>query len=478
MKHVKKIATVTLTKKFVICYILIAIFMFTLLNTYGVHKLNTNLIENKKDVLYSEANLISTEYVSNYYKEELTLSSLVTQLKTIDTFLNTRIWLVGRDGYVIADTKQSSAVNINVNDYDADFLTHSSSNYTIFEGIFTEPMLSVVLPVSVNFETKGYIVMHTSLNHIKQESIYYMDIFNLCFLIFLVLMFFVFLYIYYATVRPAKKLIRAAKEYSSGHYDYPLKVNSHDELEELATAICFMAEEINSLDEYQKKFVANISHDFRSPLTSIKGYTVAMLDGTIPYEMQGKYLNIILFETERLTKLTSNLLELNSFENNGTLLNITSFDIKEIIKRTAESFEGICTEKKLIINLLFEEGTLFVDADIDKVQQVLYNLLDNAIKFSHDNSSIKISSEEKGDKVFISVKDYGIGIPKESIKKIWERFYKTDSSRGKDKKGTGLGLSITKEIINAHGENINVISTEGVGTEFIFSLTTSKIVSN
>ena len=105
-----------------------------------------------------------------------------------------------------------------------------------------------------------------------------------------------------------------------------------------------------------------------------------------------------------------------------------------------------------------------------KIQQVLYNLIDNAIKFSHHNSTIYVETTEKNEKVFVSVKDTGIGIPKDSIPKIWERFYKTDLSRGKDKKGSGLGLAITKEIIQAHNENINVISTEGIGTEFIFSL--------
>ena len=109
-----------------------------------------------------------------------------------------------------------------------------------------------------------------------------------------------------------------------------------------------------------------------------------------------------------------------------------------------------------------------------KIQQVLYNLIDNAIKFSNSNSSIKIETSIKNEKVFISVKDSGIGIPKDSLKKIWERFYKTDVSRGKDKRGSGLGLSIVKEIIQAHNENINVISTEGVGTEFIFTLPLSK----
>lgn len=301
-----------------------------------------------------------------------------------------------------------------------------------------------------------------------------MDIINICFLLFLILMIFVFMYIYYLTVRPLKKVIKAAVEYSSGHFDYPLNIQTTDEYKELSDAVTYMASELNSLDDYQKKFVANISHDFRSPLTSIKGYIEAIQDGTIPTEMQDKYLGIVLFETERLTKLTTNLLALNTFDNNGKILEITSFDINHIIKQTAATFEGICTKKKISFKLVFSDRETFVDADLGKIQQVLYNLIDNAIKFSHQNSNIKVSSEVKGDKVFVAVKDYGIGIPKDSIKKIWERFYKLDTSRGKDKKGTGLGLSITKEIINAHNENINVISTENVGTEFIFSLPKTK----
>ena len=127
-------------------------------------------------------------------------------------------------------------------------------------------------------------------------------------------------------------------------------------------------------------------------------------------------------------------------------------------------------KKHIQLKLFFSEKSLYVDADIDKIQQVLYNLLDNANKFSYANSKIHISTETKNDKVFVSIKDFGIGIPKDSQKKVWERFYKTDLSRGKDKKGTGLGLSITKEIVTAHGETIDVISTEGVGTDFIFTL--------
>ena len=115
-----------------------------------------------------------------------------------------------------------------------------------------------------------------------------------------------------------------------------------------------------------------------------------------------------------------------------------------------------------------------MEADLEQIQQVLYNLLDNAIKFSEDNSSIQIETSVKNDKAFVSVKDHGTGIPKDSLPKIWDRFYKIDASRGKDRKGTGLGLAIVKEIINAHNQHIDVVSTEGVGTEFIFTLEKCK----
>ena len=243
----------------------------------------------------------------------------------------------------------------------------------------------------------------------------------------------------------------------------------------LAAILSYMASEIARSEDDQKKFVANVSHDFRSPLTSIEGYLKAMLDGTIPPEMYEKYLNIVLNETGRLTKLTNSLLTLNNLNTKGIMLNKTDFEINAVIRNVAATFEGTCRQKTIGIELVLTGDEMYVVADVDKIQQVLYNLLDNAIKFSHHDSLIKIETTEKHNKIFISVKDTGIGIPKDELKLIWNRFYKSDLSRGKDKKGTGLGLSITKEIIQAHGENINVISTEGVGTEFIFSLPKSEI---
>jgi signal transduction histidine kinase len=195
-----------------------------------------------------------------------------------------------------------------------------------------------------------------------------------------------------------------------------------------------------------------------------------MLDGTIPPEMHEKYLGVVLNETERLTKLTNGLLTLNNLNTKGMRLDLSDFDINQVIRDVAASFEGTCRKKNIAIELRLTGEDMTVHADKSRIQQVLYNLTDNAIKFSNPDSVIRIETTIQKTKLFVSVKDSGIGIPKEDLSQIWTRFYKSDLSRGKDKKGTGLGLSIVKEIIAAHEENINVISTPGEGSEFIFSL--------
>ena len=343
-----------------------------------------------------------------------------------------------------------------------------------FYDYFQENVLSVFSPITVNYKVRGYVIIHKPESYITASAnslsaIAYTTLALIFAAAFVVLA--LFTYVVYI---PIRKITHAADEYSKGNFDAKIDVHSNDEIGYLAASLNYMANELNTLEDDQRKFISNVSHDFRSPLTSIKGYVEAMLDGTIPVEMQEKYLNIILFETERLNKLTKSLLELNKFGSHGVMLDVTDFDINQTIKTTLLTFEGICANKHIRFDLILSGEQLFVTADFSKIQQVLYNLIDNAIKFSHQDSVITIETTEKNEKVFVSVKDTGIGIPKDSLKKIWERFYKTDLSRGKDKRGTGLGLSIVKEIIQAHGENINCISTEGVGTEFIFTLPIAK----
>ena len=271
-------------------------------------------------------------------------------------------------------------------------------------------------------------------------------------------------------LRPLAKINHVARQYASGNFDITLDIKRDDEIGELATSLNYMAGELSRADEYRRSFIANISHDFRSPLTSIKGYVEAILDGTIPPELEKKYLNVVLMESNRLAKLTSSLLTLNNLDNYDVILHKTTFNIVEVIQSISNTFEVLCNKKNIQLVTKYESEESLVFADQSKIQQVLYNLIDNAIKFSHENSIIRIEVSEKNTKYFISVKDFGDGIEKSKQKLVWDRFYKTDTSRGKDKQGTGLGLSIIKEIMKAHKENINLVSTEGVGSEFIFSL--------
>ena len=274
----------------------------------------------------------------------------------------------------------------------------------------------------------------------------------------------------FAVYRPLQVIIRAARNYADGNFDTALEMDRQDEIGTLADTLHFMALELNALENDQHKFVSNVSHDFRSPLTSIKGYAQAMADGTIPPELQGKYLDVIIFESERLEKLTQSLLELNKYGTKGTYLDLSVFDLNALIKRTLLMFEGRCKEKMVSFHLILTGEELYVKADSAKIDQVMHNLVDNAFKFSHSNSEITIETTLRNGKVFVSVKDQESGFQRKVSDVSGNVFSKTDASRGKDKKGTGLGLAIVKEIVHAHHENINVISTEGVGTEFIFTL--------
>lgn len=426
--------------------------------------------------LYKSANVTASQYLPKYFNETISLSEVRTQLSGIESYTDAAVWLVDAEGNLICSKSPddySDAPTV-IPDFDPTENVGSIWQKGDYHGCFTEDVITVIAPVTQDFTTKGYLLIHQNLDEINALQNALLQRVYIALIIIYLLSFMIFLAFELLVHRPLVEITQAATQYASGNLNYEIPIRTSDEMGYLSASLNYMSSQLRDMENYQKKFVANVSHDFRSPLTSIKGYVEAMADGTIPPEMQSKYLNIILFETERLTDLTRDLLELNAFDTQELLLNRESFDIHDVIRSTAASFEGTCTQKKISIELVLATRHLSVFADKHKIQQVLYNLIDNAIKFSDPDSIITVETTERGEKVFVSVKDNGVGIPRDSLNKIWERFYKTDSSRGKDKKGTGLGLSIVKESIQAHGENINVISTEGVGSEFTFTLPKSK----
>ena len=459
----------SLYSKFVLGYLIFGLLSVLTIATFSSGITRDYLIKDRANALYDEANDIAASCSLMYQGQHQDMDLFSTQLKNVSTYLHTETWVVNKSGVVIMDSKNGARIHTIIPDFDPTATGNRSYTIGTYYKLFDQNVLSVSAPVTGNYTTYGYVLIHLPVSEIADSQSHILDILYMtCAIIFALSL--VILVVFTITVYlPLRKIAAGANEYAAGNLNYRIKVNAHDEMGYLSNTLNYMSSELNKMEEYQHSFIANVSHDFRSPLTSIKGYLEAIKDGTIPPELYDKYLGILISETERLNKLTQGMLTLNSLDSKGFLTR-SNFDINRVIKDTAATFEGTCNAKDIVLDLTFAADIQMVYADLGKIQQVLYNLIDNAIKFSRENSVIYIQTSLKYEKVFVSVKDTGIGIPKESIKKIWDRFYKSDLSRGKDKKGTGLGLAIVKEIIQAHGENIDVVSTEGVGSEFIFSL--------
>lgn len=450
--------------KFMLGYILFALGSILFIETMGTRLIKDALIDARANTIYDQAYYLASnpDYIDS------------NNLHMLSLLANSDILYIDAENNVISSsfniTDRKKIKNFDIMDY-------SNTKYTTgnFYGLYSQNVITVPIPVIKNFQITGYIILNYPFSELTETynntmiKVYIIAAILFAFSLIILLIFTFVVYL------PVRKLSTAASEYAKGNFTYTglEKFTGDDEIGRLGVSLSFMASELNTLEEDQKKFIANISHDFRSPLTSIKGYIEAMSDGTIPPELQGKYLGIVLFETERLTKLTTNLLSINAWDKSSRL-ELTDVNIYELIKPILLSFEGKCSKKKINFDFTIGSKDYIVSIDKGKIQQVIYNLIDNAIKFSNNNSTIYINIQNKNDKIFVSIKDTGIGIPKDCQSKIWDRFYKTDLSRGKDKTGSGLGLAITKEIIKSHGEHINVISTEGVGTEFTFTLKQAK----
>ena len=438
---------------YIIGYLIFAIIALLGINYYIDPLVYDFVTDIQGDETYKTAYSISQRYGKYHYDIENGSYNYMEELTSIAFSTNTIIWITDDDGtmlYSSEDYYRTKRV-----DNLADYFKHDCYSYGTFNNLFAQPYTSSAAPIVNGYNTYGYVIVSKSSSYINENAVVIMNYIYIIAIAILFLSLIPLAILICSTMLPLKKIRIATKEYAKGNFDYDgLKIKSQNEIGELATSINLMANEIKNIDDKQKKFISNCSHDFRSPLTSIKGYLEAMIDGTIPPELYDKYLNIVLSEAERLNSLTSSLLTLNTWNSSGLILDISDFDIVNTVRQTIMSFEGQCSKKKITMDVTYGEKAYIVSADQIKIQQVLYNLIDNAIKFSHTNSTIYISVLDKNEKIFISVKDTGIGIPKQSIPKIWDRFYKSDLSRGKDKTGSGLGLSIVKEVISNHNENV------------------------
>ncbi len=274
--------------------------------------------------------------------------------------------------------------------------------------------------------------------------------------------------------KPLKEMNSAVLEIASGKFDKRINITSGDEIAQLASSFNYMADSLTRLEEMRSSFISDVSHELRTPMTSISGFVQGILDGTIPKEREKEYLQIVLEESTRLARLTGEMFEMTKMNSPEYKLSMKKFDINEIIRRCIISAGQKIEDKNLELDVWFENDSEQVVADPDAIKRVIINLLDNAIKFSYPESTINIRVFERNKKVNVDITNYGIGIAKEDIPHIFDRFYKTDRSRGRDKAGAGLGLSFVKNILNLHSQKITVASVGAEGgkmkTTFSFTL--------
>lgn len=278
-----------------------------------------------------------------------------------------------------------------------------------------------------------------------------------------------------AQTRPIRAIRRAVMDFAKGDFSRRVKIASGSgELSDLADSVNRMANELSNLEESRKAFVSNVSHELRSPLTCVQGYVQGMLDGTIPQDEHPRYMQVVLDETRRLTKLVSDLLKLSRYESGKVPLNIVRFDINELLRRSIIAFGARLDEKNVDVHVDLPGGECYVMADEDRISQVLVNLTDNALKFLPEaGGRLDISVVPGAREAQIRIADNGPGIAQEDLPHIFDRFYKADKAHTSGM-GTGLGLSIVRRILNDHGQQITVQSGPGSGAEFVFTLEMAK----
>ncbi|HJC20811.1 MAG TPA: HAMP domain-containing histidine kinase [Candidatus Butyricicoccus avicola] len=269
--------------------------------------------------------------------------------------------------------------------------------------------------------------------------------------------------------RPLKTMANAAKEFAAGDFSVRVPEDNHcDEIDELATSFNNMARDLEQLEELTQGFIGNVSHEFKTPMTTISGFVDGMLDGTIPQDQQKKYLHIISEEVKRLSRMTMSMLAAAKIQSGELIISPVPFDFSEMASQILLSFEQKITAKNIEVDADLADR-LMVMGDRDHVFRAVYNLVDNAVKFINEGGTLRVTAYPAGAFCEFSISNTGDGIAPEDIPHVFDRFYKTDRSRSRDRSGAGLGLYIVKNIINLHGGDISVRS-DGGETEFSFTL--------
>ena len=387
------------------------------------------------------------------------------------------IFLVDANGQTLYCTEESPCVHTTYTIPSEILNSARESTYQAtgdFGGLYKEIYYTVGVPFrSSSGELFGYVFASLPA---KSLNVFLVEIFKMFLLASATVLLLSSVILYFSTrqmVKPLRDMSAAARRFGQGDFSTRLQIHGYDEVAQLGMALNNMASSLSIQENMSRSFVANVSHELKTPMTSIAGFIDGILDGTIPPEKQNHYLHIVSDEVKRMSRLVRSMLNLAKIEAGEMKLNCTSFNIVDTICQTVFSFEQQIEAKHLEIRGL-DHDKLLVDADPDLLHQVIYNLTENAVKFVNEGGYLEFDLKKENGFVIMGVKNSGAGLTKDEIAHVFDRFYKTDKSRGLDKNGVGLGLYIVKSIVNLHQGEIMVRSVPGEYTEFVCSLPAGK----
>ena len=341
-------------------------------------------------------------------------------------------------------------------------------------GVFPERRYVVIVPIQQSPEERilGYAFVSSDIASMLKPWSTFLSISALIAMVVFVIALLVSLVYFRIMARPLDEIAAASRKFARGDFSVRVRqtMDPTDEMGALIDSFNKMADSLEQAEKRRSEFIANISHELRTPMTTIAGFADGILDGTIPQENQKKYLISIRDETQRLSRLVRSMLSVSQTRAHASdPSRRTVFDLSELMLQTLLSFEGAASKKDLDVDPQLPDNPILVRADKDAITQVIYNLLDNAVKFAAPGSCLTLRLYKDDGKAYVSVKDRGETIPADDLPFIFDRFHKSDRSRSLDKDGVGLGLYLVKTILNSHDEDIAVRSEDGV-TEFVFTL--------
>lgn len=441
---------------------------------YVINEYRENMESNAEQVSRS-AQALTREGALNGWTLRMTIS-VVSQIT------GNQILISDTSGVVILCSDMNIACDHLGRQIDpAVFMTMRSSNgfnqMTNLYGFYDTPHYVVAEPINTVDDTgvMGYVFVTSDSATLVEGWYTFVWVFIAAAAAVMMLALLMTLMISKRMAQPLDEMARAARKFEHGDFSARVEEDGRtDEVGALVSAFNSMADSLETSEQRRNEFIANVSHELKTPMTTIAGFADGILDGTIPKEEEDKYLATIAEETRRLSRLVRSMLDLSKLESAGIdLARRREFDVSETIISTLLSFESRATAKELDVDLQLPEDHINVVGDPDAITRVLYNLMDNAVKFAAPGSILCISLWKSDGKAYISVRDTGETIPESDLPLIFDRFHKSDRSRSLDRDGVGLGLYLVKSILDAHGEDIAVTSRDGV-TEFVFTLALAK----